>query len=456
MINLNDNVFNEYIETLQEVLRLPTVFEAATVSEHAPYGQRVHQGYLWFKQKAKEWGFDLIEVSGHALAMVYGNQKTRVESVSHMDVVSVGDGWSVDPFGAQIVNQALYGRGTQDMKAALVANMIALKYIKESDMQLKHQVRVVCGMDEERTMEDIRLYVEQEHEPLFAFTPDGAFPISGGEKGAVMWILQGQLDIPSIIWMDGGSACNVICDEFTVLLKEVSIEKTKKIIEALKVKATITSREDGVLLVVKGVAAHSSRPELGHNAIVDGLNILRYLLKDPTIKALYRLYHDSYGSGFDGAFEHALMGPLTSGLNVLRYHGEAFYAEVDCRFPLGVSIHDLNEVMKEQLPTLEVILDYHERALLTDMQSPFVKTCVDIYQKMTGDVKSEAYISGGVTYAKKYQGTCVPYGIRFPYSPTPTLAHQIDEHILLEELKMALDITVNALVELANVEVTHG
>jgi succinyl-diaminopimelate desuccinylase len=41
----------------------------------------------------------------------------------HTDVVPVGDaaGWSVDPFGAEIRDGVLYGRGTSDMKGAIAA-----------------------------------------------------------------------------------------------------------------------------------------------------------------------------------------------------------------------------------------------------------------------------------------------------------------------------------------------
>ncbi len=41
----------------------------------------------------------------------------------HTDVVPVGDaaGWTVDPFGAEIRNGVMYGRGTSDMKGAIAA-----------------------------------------------------------------------------------------------------------------------------------------------------------------------------------------------------------------------------------------------------------------------------------------------------------------------------------------------
>lgn len=36
--------------------------------------------------------------------------------VGHVDVVPVGQGWRFDPFGGEILEEFLYGRGAQDMK----------------------------------------------------------------------------------------------------------------------------------------------------------------------------------------------------------------------------------------------------------------------------------------------------------------------------------------------------
>ena len=44
---------------------------------------------------------------------------------SHTDVVAVGEGWTTDPFGAELKDGRIYGRGACDMKGGLAASIIA-------------------------------------------------------------------------------------------------------------------------------------------------------------------------------------------------------------------------------------------------------------------------------------------------------------------------------------------
>ena len=44
---------------------------------------------------------------------------------SHIDVVLAGQGWTFDPFGGELKDGRIYGRGTCDMKGGLAASMIA-------------------------------------------------------------------------------------------------------------------------------------------------------------------------------------------------------------------------------------------------------------------------------------------------------------------------------------------
>lgn len=66
-----------------------------------------------------------------------GGQAPNLCFAGHTDVVPVGDvaGWTVDPFGAEIRDGIMYGRGTSDMKGAIAAFVSATaRYISDHGM----------------------------------------------------------------------------------------------------------------------------------------------------------------------------------------------------------------------------------------------------------------------------------------------------------------------------------
>jgi len=68
---------------------------------------------------------------------------------AHMDTVAAGTGWEHDPFGAQIENGMMYGRGTVDMKSGLAAMMCAVAECKAEGLPKKGEVLLAAVMDEE-------------------------------------------------------------------------------------------------------------------------------------------------------------------------------------------------------------------------------------------------------------------------------------------------------------------
>jgi carboxypeptidase PM20D1 len=73
--------------------------------------------------------------------------------MSHQDVVPIAPGtekaWSVDPFGGEIKDGFVWGRGTLDNKGNLFAQMEAIELLLASGFQPKQTVYLVMGDDEE-------------------------------------------------------------------------------------------------------------------------------------------------------------------------------------------------------------------------------------------------------------------------------------------------------------------
>jgi acetylornithine deacetylase len=67
---------------------------------------------------------------------------------AHLDTVGV-EGMSIDPFGANIRDGRLYGRGAQDMKGSLAAMMAAAKALIDAGIQLQGDLLITAVADEE-------------------------------------------------------------------------------------------------------------------------------------------------------------------------------------------------------------------------------------------------------------------------------------------------------------------
>jgi acetylornithine deacetylase/succinyl-diaminopimelate desuccinylase family protein len=77
----------------------------------------------------------------------------------HIDVVLPGEGWTVDPFGAEIRDDKIYGRGTCDMKSGIAAMMAAMIGIKRSGASFHGEITFMGAADEETGSEFGTLYL---------------------------------------------------------------------------------------------------------------------------------------------------------------------------------------------------------------------------------------------------------------------------------------------------------
>jgi putative selenium metabolism hydrolase len=85
------------------------------------------------KQAFDKWGFDevIVDSYGSVLGRIKGNRPGKVMLLDgHIDTVPVPDGskWTHKPFGGELVDGRIYGRGTSDMKGAVSAMMAAAAF----------------------------------------------------------------------------------------------------------------------------------------------------------------------------------------------------------------------------------------------------------------------------------------------------------------------------------------
>lgn len=86
---------------------------------------------------------EVIDIDGNLLLCWKGiSSSNPIMLMSHMDVVPAGGGWSRDPFGGEIADGKVWGRGTADTKASVMAfyqaaeELISEGYVPPVDVYL--------------------------------------------------------------------------------------------------------------------------------------------------------------------------------------------------------------------------------------------------------------------------------------------------------------------------------
>lgn len=82
--------------------------------------------------------------------------------VHHMDVVpAMGGNWSVDPFGGEIKEGHVWGRGALDMKGHGIIQLVTFIAIKRAGIRLKRDLIYIANADEEIGGLGSRTFIEQ-------------------------------------------------------------------------------------------------------------------------------------------------------------------------------------------------------------------------------------------------------------------------------------------------------
>ena len=146
----------------QELVRFDTV----------PRPGREHvetEAARWIEARCQEMGLEThfqwaAPGRPNVIALLPGHEGGRcLMFEGHTDVVTEGDrnAWSRDPFGGEIVNGRIYGRGACDMKGGLAAALIAIKALVDANVPLRGSILLGALADEEGLMLGVKDFVRR-------------------------------------------------------------------------------------------------------------------------------------------------------------------------------------------------------------------------------------------------------------------------------------------------------
>lgn len=145
---------DDLIALTQDLVRIPTL---------NPPGENYREICGYLAERLGERGFEIQMIRGEGtpgdskkyprwniVARKEGPRKGDcVHFNSHTDVVEVGQGWTKDPFGAELEDGKIYGRGTCDMKGGLAASIIAVEAFLEVCPDYTGSIEISGTADEE-------------------------------------------------------------------------------------------------------------------------------------------------------------------------------------------------------------------------------------------------------------------------------------------------------------------
>lgn len=149
-----DGKRDDLIQLTQDLIRIPTL---------NPPGENYDAICDFLKKRLQAFGFDTqliraFDTPGDSERYPRWNIIARRDGTtlgdcvhfnSHTDVVEVGAGWTFDPFGGEIADGNIYGRGACDMKGGLASSIIASEAFIEQYPDFSGAIEISGTADEE-------------------------------------------------------------------------------------------------------------------------------------------------------------------------------------------------------------------------------------------------------------------------------------------------------------------
>jgi succinyl-diaminopimelate desuccinylase len=394
-----DAHFDEQVLFLQQLVRVPTDTPPGNNAPHAERTAELLAGFGFDAEchavpQAAVQAYGLETITNLIVRRPYGNGPT-VALNAHGDVVPPGDGWTRDPYGAEVHDGRLYGRATAVSKSDFSTFTFAVRALESLGAPLKGGVELHFTYDEE----------------------------FGGEMGPG-WLLAQGLTAPDLL-IAAGFSYQVVTAHNGCLQLEVTVH---------------------------GRPAHAAIPDTGVDALQGAVAILEALYAQNTLyrhvlSAVPGITHPYLNVGrIDGGTNtNVVPGRVTLRLD-RRMIPEEVPAEVEA---------DVRRVIQHAAATCPGISVDIRRLLLANPLKPLPgnRPLVQALQQHGQVVFGEAIPESGTPLyadARLYAERGIPaviYGAG-PRTLLESGAKRADEHVVLDDLRKATKVVARTLFTL--------
>jgi dipeptidase D len=458
------------VEALAQLVSFRTVHQEGVDNAENPEFRGMSD---YLEGVAAELGLDFAD-HGNIVVIGLGQATVRLGVVTHGDVQPADPSkWAQDPFTLDSLSEPgrLIGRGAEDDKGPIATALYAMKAVSDRGLPLGRRIELIISLSEESNWAPFQAFLADNPPPDLNVALDSEYPVVVAEKSwnAINLAFAPVPEEPAagpnrLIDIGGGAFMSQIPGDAWAIIAEPSSDLRSSLRNAATQDADVSYEfvpGNGTLTIeARGLAAHSSKPEEGRNAITHLAALLGpHDWPDCQAARAVRLINDLVGTGDyaeqfgEVPLTHSFMGPLTLALTTLGREDEHLVAGINIRSPVGRDPDELERLIREAVDEWKARTGIEEVEVGVFVSpahypegAPHIPVLLDIFEFYTGISDPQPISIGGGTHAR-----LVPNGVNFgPAMPGEVYTgHSEHEFISREQLELNLRMVTAMLVELA-------
>ncbi|MFW9826627.1 MAG: M20 family metallopeptidase [Candidatus Thorarchaeota archaeon] len=130
---------SEIIQFLQDLVHIPSEVPPGKYKEISKF----------VESKMKEFNIDTKVKRKNVIGELGKYNGRTLIFNAHMDTLLVSDGWTKDPYGGEIIDNKIYGRGAADDKSCVAAEIFAAKALSALGVKLNGKLLITAVINEE-------------------------------------------------------------------------------------------------------------------------------------------------------------------------------------------------------------------------------------------------------------------------------------------------------------------
>ena len=134
-----ENMRKEIISFHQKIVQIPSENPPCKYKEIAEFTEN----------KFKELGLKTLVKRNNVVGRLENGEGRTLILYGHIDTVEAFKGWKQDPFGGEIIDGKIYGRGASDDKSSVTAEIFATKALIDAGVKFNGNLVLTAVIDEE-------------------------------------------------------------------------------------------------------------------------------------------------------------------------------------------------------------------------------------------------------------------------------------------------------------------